>query len=48
MEDMEDIQLKSEIDQIMQSVNNIMNKIEELNPNKDKEAGQPDNIAAAK
>ena len=48
MEDMEDIQLKSEIDRIMQSVNNIMNKIEELNPNKDKESGQPNNIAGTK
>ena len=48
MEDVEDIHLKSEIYRIMQSVNDIMNKIEELNPNKDKETGQADNIAATR
>ena len=47
MEDMDDIQLKFEIDHIMQSVNHIMKKIEELSPPKEEETGQPENIVVA-
>jgi len=48
MEDKDDIQLKCEIDHIMQSVNNIMKKIEEVSPQKEEETGQPENIIVAK
>lgn len=48
MEDMDDIQLKSEIDDIMRSVNNIMNNIEELSPQEEEAPGQPNNVVIAR
>ena len=43
MDDIDDLQLKNEIDEIMQHVDNIMNKIEAIIPNKQEESAQEEN-----
>ena len=42
MKDRDDLKLKAELDEIMKSVDNIMNKVETVMPAKEKET-QPDN-----
>ena len=43
MDDIEDIQIKNEIDQIMQNVDNIMKTIETIYPQNEEEATQEEN-----
>ena len=43
MDDIEDIQLKNEIDEIMQNIDNIMKKIEAIIPHKQEESAQEEN-----
>ena len=43
MDDIEDIQIKNEIDQIMQNVDNIMKTIETIYPQKEEESTQEEN-----
>jgi len=40
MNDSDDTKLKAEIDEIMKNINNIINKIENLDPVKSKESSQ--------
>ena len=40
MDDIEEIQIKNEIDQIMQNVDNIMKTIETIYPQKEEESTQ--------
>ena len=40
MDDIEEIQIKNEIDQIMQNVDNIMKTIEAIYPQKEEESTQ--------
>jgi hypothetical protein len=42
MNDMDDAQLKSEIDRIMKGVKNIMQKVDALTPKKEMETENPD------
>jgi hypothetical protein len=44
MDDIDDLQLKNEIDEIMQHVDNIMKKIEAIIPNKQEESAQEENL----
>ena len=44
MDDIDDIQLKNEINQIMQHVDNIMKKIEGIIPQKQEESAQEENL----
>jgi hypothetical protein len=43
MDDIEDFQIKNEIDQIMQNVDNIMKTIETIYPQKEEESTQEEN-----
>ena len=43
MDDIEDIQIKNEINQIMQNVDNIMKTIETIYPQKEEESTQEEN-----
>ena len=43
MDDIEDLQIKNEIDQIMQNVDNIMQTIETIYPQKEEESNQEEN-----
>lgn len=43
MDDIVEIQIKTEIDEIMKNVNNIMKKVELLIPQKEEESGKEDN-----
>jgi hypothetical protein len=43
MEDIEEIQIKKEIDQIMQNVDNIMRNIEAIYPQKEEESTPEEN-----
>ena len=43
MDDIEDIQIKNEIDQIMQNIDNIMKTIETIYPQKEEESTQEEN-----
>jgi hypothetical protein len=43
MDDIDDIQLKHEIDEIMHNVDNIMKKVEALIPHEEEESTQEDN-----
>ena len=43
MDDIEDIQIKNEIDQIMQNVDNIMKTIETIYPQNEEETTQEEN-----
>ena len=43
MDDIEDIQIKNEIDQIMQNVDNIMKTIATIYPPKEEESTQEEN-----
>ena len=43
MEDIEEIQIKKEIDQIMQNVDNIMRNIEAVYPQKEEESTPEEN-----
>jgi len=43
MEDTEDIQLKAEIDEIMNNVDSIMKKVEAIVPKEEKQTANPEN-----
>ncbi len=43
MDDIDDIQFKTEIDEIMRNVDNIMRKVELLTPQKEEESAQDEN-----
>jgi len=43
MDDIEDIQIKNEIDQIMHNVDNIMKTVESFFPEKDEDSTQEEN-----
>jgi len=43
MDDIVEIQIKTEIDEIMNNVDNIMKKVELLNPQKEEESVKEDN-----
>lgn len=43
MDDIDEIQIKTEIDEIMKSVDNIMQKVELLVPQKEEESVKDDN-----
>jgi len=43
MDDIDDLQLKAEIDEIMNKVDHIMKKIETLVPQQEQEATHPEN-----
>jgi hypothetical protein len=43
MDDIVEIQIKTEIDEIMKNVNNIMKKVELLIPQKEEESAKEDN-----
>jgi len=43
MDDIEDIQIKNEIDQIMHNVDNIMKTVESIFPEKEEDSTQEEN-----
>ena len=43
MEDTEDIQLKAEIDEIMNNVDSIMKKVEAIVPKEEEQTANPEN-----